>query len=295
MAWRGHYIDPTGLYYLGTRYYAPDSGSFLSADSLGHRATPDLYQAFNGNPISYFDPDGRLATGALTGQDYNAASTAGAYAGLLNPLTALTQAASSLILQDTLLNQTTLAPLNKAITTGLTSYFGASSGSGNTLVPIYIPPAPTSWNQAASFTSLQKDPMIPSGAVTLHSGSGQAFYAPPTANLPAVLNAGQANGPYNISGIKRDIGQYGPYDYQRNQGQGNLAPARNVFQLAFTDLANFSVGTYMRGAGFTLFGTDIAGWIYAKRNSSNFGTKSQPQWWANGWNDANATILNRAQ
>jgi RHS repeat-associated protein len=64
MAWRGHYIDPTGLYYLGTRYYAPDSGTFLSADSLGHRATPDLYQAFNGNPISYFDPDGRLATQA---------------------------------------------------------------------------------------------------------------------------------------------------------------------------------------------------------------------------------------
>jgi|GEM_PF-6490491 len=269
--------------------------AFISPDPEGHVASMDLYSYCNGDPVNQYDADGRVGKGAITGQDYNAVSTAGAYAGLLNPLTALTQTASSLILQDTLLNQTTLAPLNKAITTGLTSYFGASFGSGNTSVPIYTPPAPTSWNQATSFTSFQRDPMIPSGAVTLHSGSGQAFYAPLTANLPAVLDAGQANGPYNISGIKRDIGQYGPYDYQRNQGQGNLAPARNIFQPALTDLSNISVGTYMRGAGFTLFGTDIAGWGYAIWNSSNFGTKSQPQWWANGWNDANAAILNKAQ
>ncbi len=62
LAWRGHYIDPTGFYYLGTRYYDPQSGVFVSCDPLGHSATMDLYSAFAGDPINSFDPDGRAST-----------------------------------------------------------------------------------------------------------------------------------------------------------------------------------------------------------------------------------------
>jgi|GEM_PF-700114 len=67
LGWRGKYIDPTGYYYLGARYYAPDSGNFLSPDPLGHAASMDLYSYCNGDPVNQFDPDGRftLPPGAL--------------------------------------------------------------------------------------------------------------------------------------------------------------------------------------------------------------------------------------
>ncbi len=57
--WRSHYIDSTGLYYLGARYYDPQSGRFLSPDPLGHDAGLDLYAYCNGDPVNGLDPDGR--------------------------------------------------------------------------------------------------------------------------------------------------------------------------------------------------------------------------------------------
>jgi RHS repeat-associated protein len=60
IGWRGHYIDATGLYYLGARYYAPDSGTFLSPDPLGHSASMDLYSYCDGDPVNHYDADGRI-------------------------------------------------------------------------------------------------------------------------------------------------------------------------------------------------------------------------------------------
>jgi len=51
----------------GTRYYDPISGRFLTADPLGHESDPSLYVAFGGDPINYFDPDGRFARGVYNG------------------------------------------------------------------------------------------------------------------------------------------------------------------------------------------------------------------------------------
>jgi RHS repeat-associated protein len=62
IAWRGHYVDGTGYYYMGMRYYAQDTGSFLSPDPLGHAACADLYSYCNGDPVNFLDPDGRDAT-----------------------------------------------------------------------------------------------------------------------------------------------------------------------------------------------------------------------------------------
>jgi RHS repeat-associated protein len=59
IVWRSHRIDPTGFYYLGTRYYEPVSGRFLSCDSLGFAAGTDLYTFCNGDCVNSFDPDGR--------------------------------------------------------------------------------------------------------------------------------------------------------------------------------------------------------------------------------------------
>jgi RHS repeat-associated protein len=61
-AWRSHRIDPTGFYWLGARYYEPTSGRFLSADPMGHAASPSLYDYAGGDPVNGFDPDGRCAT-----------------------------------------------------------------------------------------------------------------------------------------------------------------------------------------------------------------------------------------
>jgi RHS repeat-associated protein len=59
LVWRGHRIDPTGLYYLGARYYEPTSGRFLSPDPKGQAASMSLYDFCNGDPVNGFDPDGR--------------------------------------------------------------------------------------------------------------------------------------------------------------------------------------------------------------------------------------------
>ena len=57
--WRGHYIDETGFYYMGTRYYDPINGRFLSPDPLGHSSSLGLYDYCNGDPVNGLDPDGR--------------------------------------------------------------------------------------------------------------------------------------------------------------------------------------------------------------------------------------------
>lgn len=64
IAWRGHYVDGTGYYYMGMRYYAQDTGEFLSPDPLGHAACMDLYSYCNGDPVNNLDPDGRCIEGA---------------------------------------------------------------------------------------------------------------------------------------------------------------------------------------------------------------------------------------
>ena len=97
IGWRGHYIDATGLYYLGARYYSPDSGTFLSPDPLGHSASMDLYSYCDGDPVNQYDADGRFGVGALTGQSYNSASSLGAIFGGSTLITQSTQMASSLV------------------------------------------------------------------------------------------------------------------------------------------------------------------------------------------------------
>jgi RHS repeat-associated protein len=65
LGWRSHYIDPTGFYYMGARNYAPDSGTFLSPDPLGHSASMDLYSYCDGDPVNQYDSDGRFGKGGF--------------------------------------------------------------------------------------------------------------------------------------------------------------------------------------------------------------------------------------
>ncbi|MFF7046571.1 RHS repeat-associated core domain-containing protein [Streptomyces massasporeus] len=52
----GAYVDPTGLYKMGHRYYDPSLGRFTQPDPSGQETDPYLYAA--GDPINNSDPTG---------------------------------------------------------------------------------------------------------------------------------------------------------------------------------------------------------------------------------------------
>lgn len=58
-AWRGRAVDVTGLVWLGARYYDPETGSFLSSDPVWNGRDPNYYSFCGGDPINFFDADGR--------------------------------------------------------------------------------------------------------------------------------------------------------------------------------------------------------------------------------------------
>ncbi|MDR3624555.1 MAG: RHS repeat-associated core domain-containing protein, partial [Chlamydiales bacterium] len=62
LTWHSQAQDPTGLIWMGARYYDPKCGRFLSPDPIGHPILLNLYAYANGDPINYFDPDGRCYT-----------------------------------------------------------------------------------------------------------------------------------------------------------------------------------------------------------------------------------------
>ena len=67
--YRGYYFDEeSGLYYLNSRYYDPETGRFISPDVLsildetkGQINGLNLYMYCNDNPIMYCDPSGNFA------------------------------------------------------------------------------------------------------------------------------------------------------------------------------------------------------------------------------------------
>ena len=60
------YDQETGLYWMGTRYYDPALGSFLSEDPAGTAGGLNLYQYAAANPVSLFDPSGTGPTDGMS-------------------------------------------------------------------------------------------------------------------------------------------------------------------------------------------------------------------------------------
>ena len=62
--YRGYFYDvETGLYYLNSRYYDPETGRFISPDSLKYLEPTynnglNLYAYCLNNPVRYSDPTG---------------------------------------------------------------------------------------------------------------------------------------------------------------------------------------------------------------------------------------------
>lgn len=60
LSWHSQSQDPTGLIWMGARYYDPKGGRFLSPDPVGYPLCLDLYVYAGGDPVNYMDPDGRF-------------------------------------------------------------------------------------------------------------------------------------------------------------------------------------------------------------------------------------------
>ena len=74
LGWQGQRRDLTGLYYWNARPYDPVERRFLSPDPLGATATPALYPAFGGDPVNWFDPEGRDVLPQISGFTYDPGS-----------------------------------------------------------------------------------------------------------------------------------------------------------------------------------------------------------------------------
>jgi RHS repeat-associated protein len=58
-AWRGRWVDITGYHQIGLRPYDPISGRWLTCDSSWNERDPNYCTFACGDPINYFDGDGR--------------------------------------------------------------------------------------------------------------------------------------------------------------------------------------------------------------------------------------------
>ncbi len=91
--------------------------------------------------------------------------------------------------------------------------------------------------------------------------------APPHADYRQVYAAGQAIAPLPIaeqySRVRAAIGQEGTYDFQRD------VPNQKFYH-AYTPAANYAVGVYMAGAGYSLDTTRTLAKLYALQHSSNY-------------------------
>jgi hypothetical protein len=111
--------------------------------------------------------------------------------------------------------------------------------------------------------------------------------APPRANFQEVYAAGKRIAPKSMSEQYEPAGdalrQFGTYDFQRDK-------ATNTYFDEYVPAANYAIGVYMAGAGYSLAGTyAIAQW-YAMGHSSNwykYWSRGRP-WIESGWEDAHA-------
>ncbi|MDL5205354.1 RHS repeat-associated core domain-containing protein [Streptomyces sp. ALI-76-A] len=80
----GTYLDPSGLYKMGARYYDPQLGRFTQPDPSGQEKNSYLYAA--GDPINNTDPSGLLSLGEGLTRAGQAVGLAGALAAPALPL-----------------------------------------------------------------------------------------------------------------------------------------------------------------------------------------------------------------
>jgi hypothetical protein len=138
---------------------------------------------------------------------------------------------------------------------------------------------------------------LPDNAVVVKTPTGETIpdpdsktkklMTPPAADFRKVYAAGQAIAslplPEQYTIGRAAIGQGGTYDFQRDVSQ-------QKFYFAYIHAANYAVGVYMAGAGYSLTATRVFAKLYALRNSSNFDSQDQLGWIKRGWQDGNTGV-----
>ena len=111
--------------------------------------------------------------------------------------------------------------------------------------------------------------------------------APPRANFKDVYAAGEriANWPLmqQIDPASTALQQFGTYDFQRDK-------ATNTYFDEYVPAANYAIGVYMAGAGYSLALTYAIAQRCAMGNSSNwykYWSRGRP-WIKSGWEDGRA-------
>jgi RHS repeat-associated protein len=124
---------------------------------------------------------------------------------------------------------------------------------------------------------------LPPGATQYTSPGGVTFWIPSGASWCKEYADAQKNR-RNPFAVASAIGQGGTYDYQRD-------PIKHVVYTRLQDGANFSVGVYMKGAGYPRWATVVVGAGYGITHSNNASWQQAKSWgklWRDGWDAANS-------
>jgi RHS repeat-associated protein len=128
---------------------------------------------------------------------------------------------------------------------------------------------------------------VPPNSIPYTSPSGQTFLIPKSANWCNEFADAQ-NHHWNPISVWGAVAQGGTYDYQRDN-------TNHVIYTQYQQAANYSVGVYMRGAGFSRGTTTAIGYVYGLFNSANHGDPKWGKWWGQGWDAANSGAYSGAQ
>ena len=137
------------------------------------------------------------------------------------------------------------------------------------------------------------------GSPTFTAPGGESFLAPPGTSYGTIYSAGQAIDGYAFlsaipraaiyhSEIKKHVGIWGIYDFQRNLGHG-LVPNNgpNTFYKDYRNAGNFGVGVYMNGAGFSRSDTtNVAVWYKVDVEHTKPPDQNTLDWELLGWDAA---------
>jgi hypothetical protein len=111
--------------------------------------------------------------------------------------------------------------------------------------------------------------------------------AQPRANFQEIYAAGERIANWQLmqqlDPARTALQQFGTYDFQRDE-------ATNTVFDEYVPAANYAIGVYMAGAGYSLAGTYALAQGYAVGNSSNwykYWSRGRP-WIESGWEDAHA-------
>jgi hypothetical protein len=166
----------------------------------------------------------------------------------------------------------------------------ADEGTGSSMAP-GAQPSSAAGGATPEYEIIKKPPkdakvvIAPDGVPIQGGDPPEPLIAPPHADYREVYAAGQAVAQRPVweqySPAHAAIAQGGQFDFQRD-------PATHKLYRAYIPAANYAVGVYMAGAGYTLSQTLLLAKAYAFGRSSNYSAQNREEWIKRGWSDAAA-------